>query len=130
MLVPPNRGALDDTKQVSVAGWRSDIRRWSHIWHNEFGGFGELHWTSQDVVDGVTVLYGFIHEFKQETDDPTEHIVMCEMHDQDNFKYTIRSFRKGLTEIVSNRIRIGKELNTLLDKQVAKAISFNELLKL
>jgi len=56
--------------------------------------------------------------------------VMCEMHDQDNFKYTIRSFRKGLTEIVSNRIRIGKELNTLLDKQVAKAISFNELLKL
>lgn len=129
-VVPPDRGALDDTRQVTIAGWHSDTRRWIQTWHNEFGGYGEIQWTSYEVKDGATVLYGFGHECKQETDYPTEHIIMCEMFDQDNFKYTIRSFRKGLTEIVAKRIRTGKELKALLDKQVAKAISFNELLKL
>ena len=62
ILAPPYSGALDDTKQVAIAGWRSDIRRWGHIWYNEFGGFGEVQWTSQDVDDGVTVLYGFGHD--------------------------------------------------------------------
>ncbi len=49
-----------------------------------------------------------VHECKQESDDPTDHIVMCEMYDQDNFKYTIQSFRKGLVEIVARRIRTAK----------------------
>ena len=128
MMVPPCTGSLDNTKQITIAGWRSDIRRWGHIWYNEFGGFGEVQWTSQDVVNGVTVLYGFGHECKQETDDPTDHIVMCEMFDKDNFKYTIRSFRKGLLEIVFSRIRTGKELNEQLEKQAEEALSFEDLL--
>jgi hypothetical protein len=130
MIVPPDRGALDNTKQVVIAGWHSDIRRWIQVWHNEFGGYGEIHWTSHEVKDGMTVLYGHCHESKQETDDRTDHIIMCEMFDQDNFKYTMRSFRKGLTEIVAKRIRTGKELKALLDKQVHKTMSFYELIKL
>lgn len=130
LLVPPYGGALDDTKQVAVAGWRSDIHRWGHVWHNEYGGNGEVQWTSQDVVNGVTVIYGFGHECKQECDDPTYNIVMCEMFDQDNFKYYIQSFRKGLVEIVARRIRTGKELNALLEKQASSAVSFAELLQL
>ena len=105
MLVPPNRGALDDTRQVAIAGWHSDVRRWIQTWHNEFGGYGEIQWTSQELIDGKTVLYGFGHECKQESDDRTDHILMCEMIDLDNFKYTIRSFRKGLLEINFNRIK-------------------------
>ncbi len=120
LLVPPNSGALDDTKQIAIAGWRADVRRWCHVWHNEFGGYGEVQWTSQEEVEGITVLYGFGHECKQETDDPTDHIVMCEMFDQNNFKYTIRSFRKGVTEIVAKRIRTAQELSALLEKKTSK----------
>lgn len=127
MLVPPNRGALDDTRQVSIAGWHSDTRRWIQIWHNEFGGYGEIQWTSQKVINGITVLYGFGHESKQETDDRTNHILKCEMLDQDNFSYTIRSFRKGLVEIVFKRIKTSEELQELMKKQVKKAESFEEL---
>ena len=127
ILAPPHGGALDDTRQISIAGWRSDIRRWGHIWHNEFGGFGEVQWTSQDVVNGVKVLYGFGHECKQESDDPTDHIVMCEMYDLDNFKYTIRSFRKGRVEIVAGRIRTSEELNALLKKQDGEEKSFADM---
>ena len=126
LIVPPYTGALDDTRQIAVAGWRSDIRRWVHTWHNEFGGFGEVIWTSQDVVNGITVLYGFGHESKQETDDPTDHIVMCEMNDPDHFKYTIRSFRKGMLEIEFSRIRTEKELTVLLQKQAEKIKSFEK----
>jgi hypothetical protein len=129
LMVPSYGGALDDTKQIAVAGWRSDMHRWVHFWHNEFGGYGEVQWTSQDVVNGITVLYGFGHECKQETDDPTEHIVMCEMLDQNNFKYTIRSFRKGVTEIVARRIRTAKELKTLMGKQTEKVKNFSETTK-
>ena len=127
LMVPPGPGIADDTRQVAIAGWRSDIRRWGHVWHNEFGGYGEVQWTSQDEVNGITVLFGFGHECKQESDDPTDHIVMCEIYDHDNFKYTIRSFRKGLTEIVARRIRTGNELNELLKKQAQKIISFTEI---
>ena len=127
LMVPPGPGIVDDTRQVAIAGWRSDIRRWGHVWHNEFGGYGEVQWTSQDEVNGITVLFGFGHECKQESDDPTDHIVMCEIYDHDNFKYTIRSFRKGLTEIVARRIRTGNELNELLKKQAQKIISFTEI---
>ena len=120
LLVPPNSGALDDTKQVAIAGWRADVRRWRHLWHNEFGGYGEIQWTSQEVINGITVLYGFGHECKQETDDPTDHIVMCEMFDENNFKYTIKSFRKGVTEIIAKRIRTAQELSALLEKKTSK----------
>lgn len=127
LLVPPHSGGLDDTRQISIAGWRSDIRRWCHLWHNEFGGYGEVQWTSQQEINGITVIYGFAHECKQETDDPTDHIVMCEIYDHDNFKYNIRSFRKGIIEIVARRIRTGKELNALLKKQTIGVISFEKL---
>ena len=116
LLVPHSTGALDNTRQVAVAGWRSDVRRWVHTWHNEFGGFGELQWTSQEEVEGITVLHGFIHECKQEGDDPTTHVAKCEMFDQNNFKYTINSFRKGLTEIVARRIKTAEELKKSMKK--------------
>lgn len=127
-MVPPGKGFLDNTRQVSIAGWRRDVHRWIHTWNNEFGGYGEVQWTSYDVVEGITVLYGYGHECKQETDDPTEHIVKCEMYDQDHFKYTIQSFRKGILEIEARRIRTAKELNTLLETQADGTISFEELL--
>jgi hypothetical protein len=120
LVVPANGGPLDDTKQVAVGGWRSDIGRWNTVWHNEFGGYGEIQWTSQDVVNGITVIYGVAHECKQETDDITNHIIMCEIFDKDNFTYTIRSFRKGITEIVARRIKTAKELDMELKKQAGK----------
>ena len=124
LVVPPHSGGLDDTRQVSIAGWRADVGRWCQVWHNEFGGYGEVQWTSQDVVDGITVLYGYGHECKQETDNPTDHIVRCEMFDHDHFRYTIHSFRKGLVEIEARRVRTGKELNELLEKQARKVPGF------
>ena len=130
LMVPPGTGVLDNTRQVSISGWRHDIRRWGNLWHNEFGGYGEIQWTSQEVINEVTVIYGFCHECKQESDDPTDHIVMCEILDQDNFKYTIRSFRKGILEIAARRIRTARELNSMLEKQAGSAISFPELLRL
>jgi hypothetical protein len=120
LIVPMFGGALDNTSQVAVAGWRQDIRRWVHTWHNEFGGFGELQWTSQEDIGGLTVLHGFIHECKQEGDDPTEHIIKCEMFDINNFKYTISSFRKGLTEIVARRLKTAAELKIIMKKQAAE----------
>ena len=127
LIVPPNNGVQDDTKQIAMAGWRGDVRMWYTIWHNEFGGYGELKWTSQEMVNGVTIIYGSLHECKQETDDPTDHIAMCEIYDQNNFKYTIQSLRKGIVEIVAKRIRTDKELNELLEKQASKVISFTKL---
>lgn len=129
-FAPPNRGALDDTQQIAIAGWQSDLLRWVQTWHNAFGGYGEIQWTSQDELNGVRVLYGFGREYKQESDDPTDHILLCEMFDQDNFKYTIRSFRKGIVEIVFRRVRTGAELKCLLEKQADKAIGFETLLSL
>jgi len=130
LIVPQGAGVLDDTRQVAISGWRPDIRRWVDLWHNEFGGYGEIQWTSQEVKNEITILYGFIHECKQETDDITDHIIMCELFDQDNFRYTIQSFRKGLLEIVATRIRTAKELNELLEKQADTTISFAELCEL
>ena len=130
LMVPPGAGVLDDTRQVAISGWRQDIRRWVHLWHNEFGGYGEIQWTSQEVVNNITILYGFCHECKQETDDPTDHIIRCELIDQDNFRYTLQSFRKGIVEIDARRIRTAKELNALLEKQAITAISFAELIEL
>lgn len=125
LVVPAGSGILDDTSQIAIAGWRSDIKRWCYTWHNEFGGSGELQWTSQDEIDQVNVLYGFVHECKQEGDDPTDHIAMCEMFDKDNFKYTVQSFRKGLLEIEAGRIRNAIELNEILENQTKTVISFS-----
>ena len=130
LIAPPGGGILDDTRQVAISGWRHDTRRWVHLWHNEFGGYGEIQWTSQEVVNGVKVLYGFVHECKQESDDPTDHIVMCEILDNDSFRYTLQSFRKGILEIAATRIRTAKELNALLKKQSGTAKNFSELLML
>jgi hypothetical protein len=130
LIVPQGAGVLDDTTQVSVSGWRHDIRRWSHVWHNEFGGYGEIQWTSQETVNGISVLYGICHECKQECDDTTDHIVRCEIIDNDSFRYTLQSFRKGILEIAATRIRTAKELNALLEKQAGTAKNFSELLTL
>jgi len=130
LIVPQGSGVLDDTRQISISGWRPDIRRWSQLWHNEFGGYGEIQWTSREVVNGISVLYGFCHECKQECDDPTEHIIMCEILDNDNFRYTLQSYRKGILEIAATRIRRANELNELLKKQAETALSFSELLRL
>ncbi len=127
LVVPPYTGVLDNTSQVAFAGWRPDVRRWVHTWHNEFGGFGELQWTSQEEVEGLTVLHGFIHECKQEGDDPTEHVIKCEMFDKNNFKYTISSFRKGLTEIVAKRIKTAEELKKLMKKTRSEKVSIEQL---
>jgi hypothetical protein len=48
------------------------------------------------------------------------------MYDQNNFKYTIRSSRKGLVEIVARRIRTAKELKALMEKQSEKVHSLSE----
>jgi hypothetical protein len=120
MIVPPGLNVQDNTRQLAISGWRGDTRRWHSYWHNEFGGYGELQWISQEEVNGIIMLHGSLHECKQEGDDPTDHIVMCEMYDHDNFKYTIRSFRKGVTEIVAKRIYTANELQELLKKRPVK----------
>jgi len=130
LIAPPGLGVQDNTRQVAIAGWRSDTRSWCAHWYNEFGGYGELKFNSQEVIEGVTVLHGSLHECKQESDDPTDHIAMCEMYDQDNFKYSIRSFRKGLVEIVGRRIRTARELNEILEKQAYTVVNFMEFSKI
>jgi hypothetical protein len=130
LIVPEGAGVLDDTRQVSISGWRHDMRRWCQVWHNEFGGYGEIQWTSQAVMNEKNIIYGFCHECRQESDDLTDHIVKCELLDNDNFVYTLQSFRKGIIEIIARRVRTAKELNALLEKQAKTAISFSELLML
>jgi hypothetical protein len=127
LIVPPGFGIQDNTRQIAIAGWRDDKRSWCAQWYNEFGGYGELQWTSMEVVNGITVLHGSLHECKQESDVPTDHVAMCEMFDHDNFKYTIQSLRKGLTEITARRVRSGKELNTLMERQAKKVPAFSKL---
>jgi len=128
-VAPYSSGAIDNTNQISAAGWRNDVKRWYITWYNEFGGYGELQWVSQEIVNNRTVLYGFIQECKQETDCLTDHIVECEIIDQDNFIYTIRSFRKGQVEIEFRRNRTSKELKTLIQDQVKGLKSIAEITK-
>lgn len=118
-VVPSNNGTLDDTKQVSLGGWRSDVNKWFNVWHNEYGGYGEIEWTSMKEYNGTTIIYGSGKECKQESDDITDHIIKCEIFDADNFKYTIRSFRKGITIIKATRIKTSTELNVELKKQAS-----------
>ena len=114
LCAPPGNGFHDNTNKVCIAGWQKHSRTWRITWFNEFGGYGETQWTSQENVNGVTVLFGFCKECKQESDDLTHHIVLCEMTDQDNFKYRINSFKKGLVEIEASRIRTAEELKSLM----------------
>ena len=81
-------------------------------------------------MNGITIIYGSLHECKQEGDDPTDHAVMCEIMDKDRFRYTLQSFRKGILEIDATRIRTAKELHALLEKQAGTAKNFSELLML
>lgn len=111
---PKSNGHLNNTSQVAIGGWRSDLNQWFNVWHNEFGGYGEIKWNSKEEVDGKTTIYGAVHECKQENDDITNHIIKCEIFDQDNFKYTIQSYRKGLTEIFAKRINSASELKEKL----------------
>lgn len=126
--VPSGVGFHDDSNKIAVAGWRHDTKRWYMSWYNEFGGYGEMQWASQEMVNGVKVLYGFGHECKQESDDITNHIISCEMTDQNNFKYAIRSFKKGLIEIKAKRIRTSEELKTMIKKMTRESID-SELVK-
>ena len=124
-MVPMGVGFLDNTKNVTVSGWRQDSKKWCISWYNAFGGYGEMQWTSQELVLGVKYLYGFGRECKQESNDITEHIIQCEMTDQNNFKYTLQSFKKGMIEIKAQRIRTAEELRVLMESEVkdAKPIS-------
>ena len=128
LRVPSGGGLLDDTRKVIVSGWQQAVKRWCITWYNEFGGYGEMQWTSQQTVNGVNILYGFGHECKQESDDLTNHIISCEMTDQNNFKYTIRSFKKGIIEIKAKRTRMAKELKTLMKDEVKEIMPFADLL--
>lgn len=110
LMVPEGTGFYDDSRSVIVSGWRHDLNRWSISWYNEYGGYGEMHWTSCELLDGKHVLYGYGHECKQETDETTDHIIKCEMIDQDHFKYTLQSFKKGRIEIRAERTRTAEQL--------------------
>lgn len=116
-FAPYSSGIIDNTNQISVTGWRSDVKRWCATWYNQFGGYGELQWVSQEVVKNRTVLFGFIHECKQESDCLTNHVVECEIIDQNNFVYTIRSFRKGFVKIEVERVRTAEELKKFIKNQ-------------
>ena len=82
LTTPPGIGFHDDTNKVAVAGWRQDTKRWCIFWFNEFGGYGEAQWTSQETVNNITKVYGFCNECKQESDDLTNHNILCDIHDQ------------------------------------------------
>ena len=112
-----------DKNNRIIAIWRSDKCTWINIWNNESGGFSELRWTSQEEVNGITVLYGFLHERKTDKEIPTEHIAMCELQDKQNFKYTILSYRKGILEMVAKRTGISDEMNVQPEELAEKANS-------
>lgn len=100
-----------------IAVWRSDKSSWVNMWYNESGGYNELQWTSQEKINGNTVLYGYLRERNTEGEFPTEHIAMCELLDQKNFKYTILSYRKGILEMSAKRTEPAvDEMSVLTDK--------------
>lgn len=129
LKTPPGSGFHDNTRKVYIAGWHQDVKRWCMTWFNEFGGYGNTQWTSQETVNGKTVIYGFCTECKQESDDPTNHIVLCEILDQDHFKYSIQSFRKGLVEIEARRIRTAENLKSLMKQQDNAIELFTDILQ-
>ena len=110
-------GFIDDTDKIAISGWQPETKRWVCSWFNKFGGYGEIQWRSQDIVNDVRVLYGILHECKQESEMPTEHIIICEMFNQKKFKFTIRSFEKGTIEIDAKRIKTAKALHAIMKDQ-------------
>ena len=106
-----------------IVAWRSDKRSWVNMWYNESGGYSEQQWTSQEEVNGIPVLYGSLRERATEGGLPTEHIAMCELNDQNSFKYTILSYRKGILEMVAKRTGTEDEMIALTDKLTEKTIS-------
>ena len=104
-----------------ISVWRSEKRSWINMWYNESGGYSEQQWTSQEEVNGVTVLYGSLCERITDGGLPTEHIAMCELKNKNNFKYTILSYRKGILEMVAKRNETPDEMNKIAEKQVEKA---------
>ena len=114
----PGSGFFDDTCKVCIAGWQHETKRWVCSWFNKFGGYGEIQWRSQDIVNDVKVLYGIMHECKQESEMPTEHIILCEMINLNTFKFTINSFEKGVIEIEANRLKTAEALRAEMKDQV------------
>jgi hypothetical protein len=51
------------------------------------------------------------------------------MTDQDNFKYRINSFKKGLVEIEARRIRTAEELKSLMKVQNNEVELFTDISK-
>ena len=102
-LLPESGNKTVKTNRI-IAVWRSDKRSWVNMWYNESGGYNELQWTSQEEVNGITVLFGHLRERNTEGELPTEYIAMCELINQNSFKYTILSYRKGILEMNAKRI--------------------------
>jgi hypothetical protein len=112
-----NNGKKEEKSNQIIVAWRSDKHSWVNMWYNESGGYNELQWTSQEKINGNTVLYGYFRERNTEGELPTEHIAMCELLDQENFKYTILSYRKGILEMSAKRtIPAVDEMSVLTEK--------------
>lgn len=86
-----------------ISFWKNDIRRWSDLWCTESGGYKELQWTSMKQMNGIDVLFGFIHECDMKDDDPAEHIALCELYDTNKFKFTSQSYSRGIMEVIAKR---------------------------
>lgn len=96
---------VDGFKLEGISFWKNDIRRWSDLWFTEFGGYKELQWTSMKQMNGIDVLFGFIHECETEGKDPAEHIALCELYDANKFKFTSQSYSRGITEVIAKRLQ-------------------------
>ncbi len=114
---------IEEKDNRIIAVWRSDKSSWVNMWYNESGGYNELQWTSQEKLNGNTVLYGYLREINTEGEFPTEHIAMCELLDQEKFKYTILSYRKGILEMNAKRPSTENEMIAFSEKQAEKANS-------
>lgn len=121
-MLPDTGDSKEKTNRIIVT-WRSDKLSWVNMWYNESGGYSEQQWTSQEVVNGVTVLYGSLRERTTDGELPTEHIAMCELNNQNSFKYTILSYRKGIMEMVAKRTGMADEMYASTKKQAEKADS-------
>lgn len=115
-----DNGEKEEKSNQVVLAWRGDKRSWVNMWYNESGGYSEQQWTSQEEVNGITVLYGSLRERTTDGGLPTEHIAMCELTDQNSFKYTILSYRKGILEMVAKRTCTDEKANRIAEKQAVQ----------
>jgi hypothetical protein len=118
-MLPYSEDKEEKNNQIIVT-WRGDKLSWVNMWYNESGGYSELQWTSQEVVNGITVLYGSLRERTTYGGLPTEHIAMCELNNQNNFKYTILSYRKGILEMVAKRTGTARVVNATQEEWFEK----------